>query len=202
MSNDENKNVICLASPLPKQILAQFNERNRPECPQLKWTAKRNLFISYQDFFRARKDIDIPKILKDLRSQILGKFFPLTIDPIELGLTPSGSTPKILEWRLGVRNIQASNRNVHEARKEMTDKVREVLKTGCLYYQSIEVDPSVILGRFTDQTPSQSDLTSLLEYQVPTDRFILDELMIVEATKDEFGTKYTYHQIEGLEKIN
>lgn len=187
--------LICLGSRIPKEFIDKIATKERPRLDNIRWTEMRHLFVSYQRFYKPRQDLDLGDFLAELREKILYKFFPILVEPRELSLYYLNNKPVSCEWNMEYKVIKDPTNNLNQAKKELSHSLRLVLKDSYHRFQSTEASPHINMARIQRPEEFDPDHKQAFSYDLPLDRFYLENLVVVEISKDEFGLKYTFHNV-------
>ncbi len=187
-------NMLCLGSPIEAKLLEQLKIIERPDVADIHWVQPRNLFISHQDFFKMKPNYDLKKMLAIIRTDILHKYFPMILKPRKVSFMWNSTMPKSLDWNLAVSSIKDTRLDLHEMRMMINKEMETVLKDACLSFQSIKFDPSIRLARIPQSAKNDPRLKELELIKMPLtdENIIINKLMLVKVTKDEFGLNYEY----------
>lgn len=188
--------MMCIGAPLPKKIIDQLEKLDRPNLGDVRWTDSKQWFISFQNFFKMRPDLDIEKFKQLIKNEIFYKYFPLIIEPKDMILSPSVQLPKTLEWKFNIVCAKDQRLDVNKMLASMKVDMREAVKNACYSYQSIECDPSLVLARIPDSEKNNRSLINLRDIKPFRDRFYLNEMSIIKVTKNEKGLNYEYLEIK------
>ncbi len=194
----QDLNMLCLGSPIPPALLEQLKAIDKPDIPDVQWVQPRNLFISHQDFFRMKPNYDIKKLLGSIQTEILHKYFPMILMPRELSLIRNSGIPKSLEWNLAVSSIKDTRLDLHTMRMMINKDMESVLKDACLSFQSIKFDPSIKVARIAKSAKDDPRLKDLELIKIPSmnENIVINKLMLIKVTKDDFGLNYEYITID------
>lgn len=187
--------LICLGSRIPKEFLDMIASKSRPRIDNIRWTEIRNLFVSYQRFYKPKQGLDLEDFTAQLREKILYKFFPVLVEPKELTLFYLNDKPVTCEWNMEYKVIKDPTNNLIQAKKDLSNNMRMVLKDSYHRFQSTEAMPHVNMARIQRPEEFDPDDKQSVEYDLPKERFYLENLVVVEISKDEFGLKYTFHSV-------
>ncbi len=189
--------MLCLGSPIEPKLLDLLKHIDRPDVGDLQWVQPRNLFISYQDFFRMKPNYDLKELIGVLRFKILHKYLPIILKPRPVGFTFNSAVANGLAWPLAVSSVKDTRLDLHTMRNDLNKDLEAILKEACYSLQSIKFDPMIRLARIPSTSKGDPQLKSLELIKMPykDENIIVDKLMLVKVTKDEFGLNYEYINI-------
>lgn len=188
--------MLCIGAPLPKKVINALGHLDRPNLGDIRWTDSRQWFISFQNFFKMRPDLNMEKFKQLVKNEIFYKYFPLIIEPKDMILSPSVQLPKTLEWKFNIVCAKDQRLDLSKMLNGMKHDMRETVKTACYSYQSIECDPSLVLARIPESEKNNRSLINLRDIKPFRERFYLNEMSIIKVTKDEKGLNYEAIEIK------
>ncbi len=187
--------LICLGAKIPSFFVEKVAKAPRPALENIRWTEMRNLFVSFQRFYKPKSGLDLKDLIIKLRDKILYKYFPVLVEPQELALYYVDNRPVSCEWNLDYKMIKEPTANVIQAKKDLSNDLKAILKDTYQLYQTTENQPHISMARIQKPEEFDPDETKSLDYVLPFDRFYIENLIIAEISKDEFGLKYSFHNI-------
>ncbi|MDA1021233.1 MAG: hypothetical protein O2962_06780 [Cyanobacteria bacterium] len=199
-NSDEDKTVMCLGAPLPKEIFEEIKKILRPQIGDIRWNDPRNWFINFQSFFKARPELDLKKLKNALTEKIYYPYYPILLQPRDLVLSPSNAKPRTLEWKFDILKLKDPKAKIQDQIAGLTNAMQEILKECSYSHQTMECNPSLIWARIPESMHQQPKQMKALEELVHTNmekkQFYLEKLYMVMVTRDEFGLQYDYTVIE------
>ncbi len=201
MSNtkvSQDLSMLCLGSPIEPALLEKLKLIERPDIANVQWVQPRNFFISHQDFFKMKPNYDLKKTIALIQTEILHKYFPMILKPRNVSFMWNSSMPKSLEWNIAVSSIKDTRFDLHDMRMQINKGMETVLKDACSSFQSIKFDPSIRLANLPKSVKDDPRLKELELIKMPLtdENIIINKLMLVKVTKDEFGLNYEYISID------
>ena len=187
--------LICLGAKIPSSYLERISKAPRPHLDNIRWTDIRNLFVSFQRFYKPKPGLDLRDLIIKLREKILYKFFPVLVEPQEVALYFIDNKPVSCEWNLEYKIIKDPTANIIQAKKDLSMDLKNVLKDTYQIYQTTEVKPHISMARIQKPEEFDPDEAKNLFFDLPQDRFYLEHLVVAEISKDEFGLKYNFHNV-------
>lgn len=188
--------LICMGSKILPSFACLLKGLERPEIEGLKWVEDENLFVGFQSFYKKKPGLDISSLAPNLREKIYHEFFPLLVRAGELQFSPSPSKPNALKIKLSIASTKNTEITVHPKLKQLSENVRELLKTTSAVYQSFECDLQITIAHISPRALENPNLKAELEkvrlQGAILEPFYLDKLFIIEVTKTDSGLKYTY----------
>lgn len=195
-NNSTSSIMMCIGAPIPEEVLAEIKKIDKPQLGDIKWTDSKHWFISFQNYFKMRPDLDLDKFKQLVKNNIFYKYFPLIVEPKDMVLSPSVQLPKTLEWKLNIACAKDKRLDLNKMLEAMKVDMRETVKEACFSYQSIECEPSLVLARIPESEKGNPLLADLRDLKPYRDKFYLNQMLITKVTKDDKGLSYEFIEIK------
>lgn len=195
-ASTQQTSLMCMGSKILPSFACLLKAIDRPEIEGVKWVEDDNLFVGFQSFYKKKPGFDISTLASTLREKIYHEFFPLLVKAADIQFSPNPTKPNALKLKLSIASTKNMQTTVHPKLKQLSENIRELLKTTSAVFQTFECDLQITLAHISPRALENPNLKSLLN-QVELkgailEPFYLDKLFIIEVTKTDAGLKYTY----------
>ena len=183
----QERQFISIGSFITNNIIETIQSVPKPQCDFARWTITEQLHISWQVFHKVMDKVKWDKIQQELQ-QIEENYFPIMLNFPALRIMPNQVVPTYLMWEGEILEVRKSRDE--KIKQQFYDEIKNLLHKFCVLAPSIQIQTHMVLARFPKNT-SYEQVKNLLQYELPTTRYSLEKLSLIEAKKAESGMSYS-----------